>query len=65
MAVWTIVEEKGTKRQTMSQISIILVSDVGGSCSILVVKMVVMTSMMVRFTVRLASKYSGLKKVVT
>ena len=48
----------------MSQMSIILVSEVGGSSSILLVKMVVITSMMVRLTVRLASKKIGLKKVV-
>ena len=50
------VKAKGTRRQKMSQMSIILVSDVGGSSSILLVKMVVITNMMVRFTVRLASK---------
>ena len=43
---------KGTRRHPMSQMSIIFVSDVDGSSSILLVKMVVITSMMVRFTAR-------------
>ena len=64
MPVWTRVKENGTRRQKINQMSIILVSDVGGSSSILLVKMVVITNMMVRFTVRLASKKTGLKKVV-
>ena len=44
--------------------SIILMSEVGGSPSILLMKMVVITSMVVRFTLRAASKKKGLKKVV-
>ena len=56
IAVWIRVKANGTRRQKMSQMSIILVSDVGGSSSILLVKMVVITSIIVRFTVRLASK---------
>ena len=56
MPVWTRVKENGTRRQKINQMSIILVSDVGGSSYILLVKMVVITNMMVRFTVRLASK---------
>ena len=39
-------------------------SEVGGRLSILLMKMVVMTSMVVRFTLRAASKKKGLKKVV-
>ena len=56
IAVWISAKENGTRRQNISQMSIILVSEVGGSSAILLVKMVVITSMMVRFTVRLASK---------
>ena len=44
--------------------SIILRFDVKGSFSITLVKIVVMTSMLVRFTVKAASKKTGLKKVV-
>ena len=46
----------------MSQMSIILVSDVGGNSCILLVKIVVFTSMIVKLTVTDASKYSALKK---
>ena len=56
MAVWIKVKANGTRRQKINHMSIILVSNVGGSSSTLLVKMVVITSMMVRFTVRLASK---------
>ena len=44
--------------------SIILMSEVGGRLSILLIKMVVITSMVVRFTLKAASKKKGLKKVV-
>ena len=44
--------------------SIILMSEVGGKPSILLMKMVVITSMVVRFTLKAASKKKGLKKVV-
>ena len=44
--------------------SIILMSEVGGRLSILLMKMVVITSMVVRFTLKAASKKNGLKKVV-
>ena len=44
--------------------SIILISEVGGRLSILLMKIVVMTSMVVKFTLRPASKKKGLKKVV-
>ena len=44
--------------------SIILRLDVKGSFSITLVKIVVITSMLVRFTVKAASKKNGLKKVV-
>ena len=44
--------------------SIILISEVGGRLSILLMKMVVITSMVVRFTLKAASKKKGLKKVV-
>merc|ERR1711963_82174 len=39
-------------------------SEVGGRLSILLMKMVVITSMVVRFTLKAASKKKGLKKVV-
>ena len=44
--------------------SIIFVSEVGGRLSILLMKMVVITSMVVRLTLRVASKYCSLYKVV-
>ena len=44
--------------------SIILMSEVGGRLSILLMKMVVITNMVVRFTLKAASKKNGLKKVV-
>ena len=44
--------------------SIILMAEVGGKPSILLMKIVVITSMVVRFTLRAASKKKGLKKVV-
>ena len=48
----------------MSQTSIILVSEVGGRLSILLMKIVVITSIVVRFTLKAASKKKGLKKLV-
>ena len=39
-------------------------SDVGGKPSILLMKMVVITSMVVKLTLKAASKKKGLKKVV-
>ena len=45
--------------------SIILMSEVGGKPSILLMKMVVITSMVVRFTLKAASKKKGLTKVFT
>ena len=44
--------------------SIILMSEVGGRPSILLMKMVVITNMVVRFTLKAASKKKGLKKLV-
>ena len=44
--------------------SIILMSEVGGKLSILLMKIVVITSIVVRFTLKAASKKKGLKKVV-
>ena len=44
--------------------SIILMSEVGGRLSILLMKIVVITNMVVRFTLKAASKKNGLKKVV-
>ena len=44
--------------------SIILMSEVGGKPSILKIKMLVITSMVVKFTLKAASKKKGLKKVV-
>ena len=43
--------------------SIILMFEVGGRLSILLMKIVVITSMVVRFTLKAASKKKGLKKV--
>ena len=48
----------------MSQMLIILISEVGGRLSILLMKMVVITSMVVKLTLRVASKYCSLYKVV-
>ena len=64
MAVRRTTSANGTIWQRTSQMSIILMSEVGGSPSILLMKMVVITSMVVRFTLRAASKKKGLKKVV-
>ena len=50
MMVLRTTSVKGTRRHPISQMSIIFVSDVEGSSSILLVKMVVITSMMVRLT---------------
>ena len=44
--------------------SIILMSEVGGKPSILLMKIVVITNMVVKFTINAASKKKGLKKVV-
>ena len=52
-------------RQKINQMSIIFMSEVGGSSSILLVKMVVITSMMVRFTAMASPKRSLSKKMVT
>ena len=49
---------------TENQMSIILMSEVGGRPSILLMKMVVITSIVVKLTLRDASKYSSLKMVV-
>ena len=64
MAVRRTTSVKGTSWQKTSQMSIILMSEVGGRLSILLIKMVVITSMVVRFTLKAASKKKGLKKVV-
>ena len=45
-----MTSRKGTTKQKINQMSIIFMSEVGGSSSILLVKMVVITNMMVRFT---------------
>ena len=50
--------------QRINQTSIILMSKVGGRPSILLMKIVVITSMVVKFTLKAASKKKGLKKVV-
>ena len=63
-AVLRMTSRKGTIRQKISQRSIILTSEVGGSSSILLVKMVVITNMMVRFTAMTSPKRSLSKKVV-
>ena len=60
----TITSANGTSWQNMSQMSIILGKAVWGSFSMTLMKMVVMTNMLVRFTLKAASKKKGLKKVV-
>ena len=62
--VLRMTSRNGTTRQKISQISIIFMSEVGGSSSILLVKMVVITSMMVRFTAIASPKRSLSKKMV-
>ena len=47
IAVLIMTSRKGTTRQKISQMSIIFVSEVGGISSILLLKMVVITNMMV------------------
>ena len=64
MAVRRTTSQKGTSWHMINQMSIILIAEVGGSPSILLMKIVVMTSIVVKFTVRAASKKYGLKKVV-
>ena len=64
MAVSRTTSEKGTSWQKINQMSIILISDVRGRLSILLMNMVVITSMVVKFTLKAASKKKGLKKVV-
>ena len=64
IAVRRTTSAKGTSWQKTSQISIILMSEVGGRLSILLMKMVVITSMVVRFTLSAAYIKMGLKKVV-
>ena len=64
MEVLMITSRKGTIRVKISQKSIIFMSEVGGSSSILLVKMVVITSMMVRFTAMTSPKRSFSKKMV-
>ena len=64
MAVRRTTSVKGTSWQKTSQMSIILMSEVGGKPSILLIKMVVKTSMVVKFTLKAASKKIGLKNVV-
>ena len=62
--VRSTTSEKGTSWQKINQMSIILISEVTGRPSILLMKMVVITSMVVRLTLNAASKKNGLKKVV-
>ena len=57
-----MTSRKGTMRQNINQMSIIFMSELGGSSSILLVKMVVITSMIVRFTAMASPKRS--KKMV-
>ena len=64
IAVRRTTSEKGTNWQMISQMSIILESEVGGRPSILLMKMVVITNIVVKFTLKAASKKNGLKKVV-
>ena len=63
--VLRMTSAKGTIRQKINQMSIIFMSEVGGSSSILLVKMVVITSMMVRFTAMASPNRSLSKKMVT
>ena len=56
MIVRRTTSAKGTNWQSMSQQSIILVDEVGGKPSILLMKIVVITNMVVRFTLKAASK---------
>ena len=65
IAVLSITAVKGTTRQKINHKSIIFMSEVGGSSSILLVKMVVITSMMVRFTAMASPNRSLSKKMVT
>ena len=64
MAVKRTTSAKGIIWQKTSHKSIILMSEVGGKLSILLMKIVVITNMVVRFTLKAASKKNGLKKVV-
>merc|ERR1712240_26010 len=64
MAVRGTTSAKGIIWQKTSHRSIILMSEVGGRLSILLMKIVVITSMVVKFTLKAASKKKGLKKVV-
>ena len=64
MEVLMITSRKGTIRVKISQKSIIFMSEVGGSSSILLVKMVVITNMMVRFTAMASPKRALSKKMV-
>ena len=56
MAVRRTTSQKGTSWHMINQMSIILIAEVGGSPSILLMKMVVMTSIVVKFTVRAGKK---------
>ena len=64
MAVRRTTSQKGTSWHMINQMSIILIAEVGGRPSILLMKMVVITNMVVKFTLNAASKKNGLKKVV-
>merc|ERR1712012_569420 len=64
MIVRSTTWANGTSWQRINQMSIILMSEVEGKPSILLIKIVVITSMVVRFTLKAASKKKGLKKVV-
>ena len=65
IAVLRMTSRKGTIRQKISHMSIIFMLDEGGSSSILLVKMVVITNMMVRFTAIVSLNRLLSKKVVT
>ena len=64
MAVRRMTSVKGTNWHRTSQMSIIFMSEVGGKPSILLIKMMVITSMVVRLTLKAALKKKSLKKVV-
>ena len=62
--VLKMTPRKGITKHEISQMSIIFISEVGDSSSILLVKMVVITSMIVRFTAMASPKRSLSKKMV-
>ena len=64
IAVLRLTSRKGITKQQINQMSIIFMSEVGGNSSILLVKMVVITNMIVRFTAMASLKRSWSKKIL-